>query len=608
MSKVSYVELGRPRERARFAKTHRRFFERLPNLQKALDAVFVKANARLSNADLAVLTLGQHCVKDFEEILLLCGNGFGGGAMAILRGMYERLVVARYIHLHPAAVDAFWDYHVVKLTKLKLDNTANKIDSDRSILERFKVSPKEGGRKRLQSSWSGLDFVSMANEVGLGEHVRNAYHLPLEYAHPSVTSILSMLEADGVRLTVKENEPQRDTSEIAFTLAYFFVLEVLRLEIEHFNLHDGDPVFQQCLTDFKYVMGREVADAPQQAAKSGKETRGRHHPIRRKKVAEAPVIDKDMESSVGVTLDDLTSLYVLETLRGFGPQKFKEVHRSKVQPGEVIRYPECLPITGKRGDAFRSDIGDISEEVREECRRRAAHQIYAAYRHKAYILTYDHPAYPRNVYESNLPIPVLYVRGPLDALQKRKAVACVGSRGIRPPYSELHADFARVACKAGFAIISGFALGADTIGHETAFKSGGVTICVMPGGLERPFPPENKDLWEDLLAYGSAAFVSEFPFGIRASSLTLRKRNKLIVSFSLGVLIGQSSVTGGAMNAYRFAREQRKPVATFPEDGAKDTSGNALVARERELLDAVFPDKTDIRAYEQWLQGLYSST
>jgi DNA processing protein len=246
--------------------------------------------------------------------------------------------------------------------------------------------------------------------------------------------------------------------------------------------------------------------------------------------------------------------------------------------------------------------------VLEECRRRAAHQIYAAYKHKAFILTYDHPAYPRNVYVSNLPVPVLYVRGSLDAMQKRRAVACVGSRGIRPPYSELHAEFARVACKAGFAVISGFALGADKIGHETAFNSGGVTVCVMPGGLERPFPPENKGLWEDLLAYGGAAFVSEFPFGIRASSLTLRKRNKLIVSFSLGVLIGQSSVTGGAMNAYRFAREQRKPVATFSEDGAKDTSGNALIDLERELMDTVFPDKTDVGAYEQWLQGLYSST
>ena len=59
-------------------------------------------------------------------------------------------------------------------------------------------------------------------------------------------------------------------------------------------------------------------------------------------------------------------------------------------------------------------------------------------------------------------------------------------------------------------------------------------------------------------AYGhTGALVSEFPFGTAASSLTLRKRNKLIVAFAQGVLIGQSSAKGGAMNAYRFALEQR---------------------------------------------------
>ena len=83
-------------------------------------------------------------------------------------------------------------------------------------------------------------------------------------------------------------------------------------------------------------------------------------------------------------------------------------------------------------------------------------------------------------------------------------------------------------------IVSGFALGADTIGHEEAWKAGGKTICVMPGGLDRPFPPENRRLWDEFLRYPGAAFVSELGFGVRASALTLRKRNKLIVSFARG--------------------------------------------------------------------------
>jgi DNA processing protein len=250
----------------------------------------------------------------------------------------------------------------------------------------------------------------------------------------------------------------------------------------------------------------------------------------------------------------------------------------------------------------------MASEVRQECRERAVRQILTAHKHKAVLLTYNHRRYPKNVYDSNNPIPVLFARGAIGVLKEGKVIACVGSRNIRPPYSQLQAEFARVAVKHGFTIVSGFALGADTIGHKAALANEGRTICVMPAGLERPFPPENRSLWEELLACHRGVFVTEFGFGVRASSLTLRKRNKLIVAFAKGVLIGQSSARGGAMNAYRFAREQRKPVATFIEDGTPETTGNLQIARELKAGDEIFPAATDIKGYERWLQKLSSST
>ncbi|MBV9925678.1 MAG: DNA-processing protein DprA [Acidobacteria bacterium] len=319
-------------------------------------------------------------------------------------------------------------------------------------------------------------------------------------------------------------------------------------------------------------------------------------------------VSTEAEQSAGITLGDLTDLLVLESVNQFGPQKFKELHAAKITPHHVLLNPDLLPIKGKRGDTFRAEIRALTDEVREECRRRAANQIIAAAKYKAKILTYDHSYYPRNVYESNNPIPVLYVRGSLVILRERNVVGCVGSRKIRPPYYSQHAEFARTAVDSGFVVVSGFALGADTVGHEAAFKHDGQTICVMPGGLERPFPPENKHLWEDLLASDKAAFVTEFGFGVRAAALTLKKRNKLIVAFAKGVLVGQSAASGGAMNAYRFSREQHKPVATFAEDGSDDTSGNKLIAEEKKPGDEIFPSGiSDLTAYKRWLHQLSSS-
>jgi DNA protecting protein DprA len=315
-----------------------------------------------------------------------------------------------------------------------------------------------------------------------------------------------------------------------------------------------------------------------------------------------------MERDVGVTVGDLTHLYVLESVKQFGPQKFKELHKLGIRPADLLEDPGRVSTKGKRWDAFRSDLRSMASEVHQECRERAVRQILTAYKHKAVLLTYDHREYPRNVYDSNNPIPVLFARGAIEVLKERKVIACVGSRNIRPPYSQLQAEFARVATRHGFTIVSGFALGADTIGHKAALANEGRTICVMPAGLERPFPPENRSLWEELLASHLGLFVTEFGFGVRASSLTLRKRNKLIVAFAKGVLIGQSSVKGGAMNAYRFAREQRKPIATFSEDGTAETTGNLQIAREQKAGDEIFPTAADIKGYERWLQKLSSST
>jgi DNA protecting protein DprA len=312
---------------------------------------------------------------------------------------------------------------------------------------------------------------------------------------------------------------------------------------------------------------------------------------------------------VPLTVGSLAELYVLDSLKGFGPQKFKQLYEAKIPAGTVLRQPELLPVPGKRGDPLREQIVKIGSELINTCQARAEKQLSIAKKLNALILTYGDPLYPKQVYASNNSVPLLYVRGNADILKCTRTIACVGSRKIRAPYSDLHARFARVACNERFTIVSGFALGADTIGHTAAVDAGGTTICVMPSGLDRPFPPENKDLWQRFLESRNAVFVSEFPFGTGAASLNLRKRNKLITAFALGVLVSQTASKGGAMNAYRFAIEQKKPIATFEDDGVEDSNGNRDIALATKPKSTVFHRGGEYeRDFVSWLRALSSST
>jgi DNA processing protein len=313
---------------------------------------------------------------------------------------------------------------------------------------------------------------------------------------------------------------------------------------------------------------------------------------------------KDAEEQLGISAQELADIFLLLSVKGLGPQKFKAIHKRGFTYGEIISKPSLLPIPGLTGEKLQGLIKQISDSTKQECLLRAKKQLVVALKNNSKILTYRNSFYPKLLFHSNYPVPVIYAKGSWNILKNEKAVACVGSRGIREPYSICQKRFATFAAGKGYNIVSGFALGADTIAHRSAFECGGATVCVVPSGLDRPFPPENKDFWNEISNYSKGILVSEFPFGTGANSLNLKKRNKMIVAFANGVLVGQSAKDGGAMNAYRFAREQKKPVATFLSDGKEDTSGNSLIQLEKQNDDSIFSVSSDSDSYSSWLSRL----
>src|SRR5437764_656829 len=159
-----HMEFGQPEERLFFSEQFPGFINLLSNMGEALNAVF-RRSVPANPSGITIFMLGKLCVDDFNEILLLCANGFGFGAMKILRGMFEKLVDARYLNLHPEEIEKFWNFHIVKLRKLKLEDVMKKTSPDwERIIDSFRTIKKKSGTLKLQQNWTVKDFVTRAEE------------------------------------------------------------------------------------------------------------------------------------------------------------------------------------------------------------------------------------------------------------------------------------------------------------------------------------------------------------------------------------------------------------------------------------------------------------
>jgi DNA processing protein len=194
--------------------------------------------------------------------------------------------------------------------------------------------------------------------------------------------------------------------------------------------------------------------------------------------------------------------------------------------------------------------------------------------------------YPKNLSEIYHPPSILYFHGEFAA-RDELALAIVGTRAA-DRYGRLVTErFASELASMGITIVSGMARGIDSVAHQAALKSGGRTIAVLGSGLDVVYPPENRDLYNQISANG--AVISEFPLGSDPDAVNFPKRNRIISGLSLGVLVIQASEKSGSLITASFALEQNREVLAVPGNiGSKLSRGtNTLIKRGAKLVDSV---------------------
>lgn len=159
---------------------------------------------------------------------------------------------------------------------------------------------------------------------------------------------------------------------------------------------------------------------------------------------------------------------------------------------------------------------------------------------------------------------VLFVKGDLSCLKDRLPIAVIGTR--RPSLYGIHAaeKISRGIAKENTVIISGGALGIDSIAHKSAVEEGAKTVLVMGCGHGAGYLFENEELRQSVSLNG--AVISEYPPLTKAAIHYFPKRNRIISGISKGVVIIEAGEKSGTLNTAAHARAQHRDVFAVPGD------------------------------------------
>lgn len=164
------------------------------------------------------------------------------------------------------------------------------------------------------------------------------------------------------------------------------------------------------------------------------------------------------------------------------------------------------------------------------------------------------------------------IRGDRSVWRAQPGVAIVGARRCSAVGADLATRFSIAFAEAGWTIVSGGARGIDAAAHRAALRIGAPTVAILGSGLDRPYPPEHRRLYDQIAEQGLVA--SEFPSMLEPRPANFPIRNRLVAAYGPGTVVIEAGARSGALITARLAVEDYgREVVAIP--GRADLGGHA---------------------------------
>ena len=190
---------------------------------------------------------------------------------------------------------------------------------------------------------------------------------------------------------------------------------------------------------------------------------------------------------------------------------------------------------------------------------------------------------------------VLWAVGP-EHLADLAARSCalVGTRASTGYGEYVAADIATGLVEREVAVVSGGAYGIDGAAHRAALAADGLTVAVLAGGVDVPYPAGHSALLHRIATHGLV--VSEYPPGLRPARHRFLTRNRLVAAFGGATVVVEAGLRSGAASTAAWAEALGRPVCAVPGPVTSSASagchvlvrnGAHLVTRADEIVELV---------------------
>ncbi|MBI5138803.1 MAG: DNA-protecting protein DprA [Candidatus Vogelbacteria bacterium] len=172
---------------------------------------------------------------------------------------------------------------------------------------------------------------------------------------------------------------------------------------------------------------------------------------------------------------------------------------------------------------------------------------------------------PARLLEIPEPPKQLYIKGELPEFSENKYLTVVGSRHF--------SNYGKFVCEKlisglrGYpiVIVSGMAIGMDTIAHRSALSNNLKTVAVPGSGLDKSvlYPRTNVRLAEEIVSSGGA-LLSEFEPKETAKIYSFPRRNRIEVGLADAILVIEAGQKSGTLITARLSVDYNRTLLVVP--------------------------------------------